>query len=307
MSKRIALMFAGQGAQAPGMGADLFEASAAARAVFKQADASCPRPVSTLCFSGSMEELTLCANCQPAIVTMSLACLAALQERLPLMPVAAAGLSLGELAALTAAGAWSLADGLRLVAERGELMDRACREHPGSMAAVIGEAGEQLAEVCRRHAIDIANLNCPGQSIISGAREAVSAAAAELAAAGLRVAELQVAGAYHSRLMQPAAMAFAAVLRAHPPAPLLFPVAQNYTGALVEGSAGVADNLARQVAGSVRWESCARALMSRADVLVELGPGSVLSGLMRRIDRTFPVCNVNSVDSLEQAVAFLKG
>lgn len=306
MNKRIALMFAGQGAQARGMGKDLFQVSAAARAVFQQADASSSRSVSSLCFESSMEELTLCANCQPAIYTMSLACLAALQERFPFTPVAAAGLSLGELAALTAAGAWTATDGLRVVSERGRLMDVACCDNPGTMAAVIGDTGELLDAVCRRHEIDIANLNCPGQNIISGRREAVAAAIQELAASGLRVVELQVAGAYHSRLMQTAAAAFAAVLQANPPASLRFPVAQNFTGELTDCATTISDNLACQVSGSVRWESCARALMSCADVLVELGPGSVLSGLLRRIDRRFPVCNVNSVESLEQAVAFLQ-
>ncbi|MDD4097781.1 MAG: ACP S-malonyltransferase [Lentisphaeria bacterium] len=305
MSKRIGYMFAGQGAQTPGMGRDLYEQSPAARAAFTAADAILGRSVSELCFVGSAAELTACANCQPAITAMSLACLAAWVERTGVTPAICGGLSLGEYSALHAAGVLTAADALRLVAERGRLMDHACRQSDGGMAAIIGGDPELVAHVCAGFDIDIANYNCPGQIVISGAREGLRQAMQKLAEAELRVVELPVAGAYHSRLMQPAADAFRPLLQACPLSPPACLVAQNATGQCETEPETIRVNLARQVSGSVRWEQCARVMLAECDALLEFGPGQVLTGFIRRLDRQFPCAAVNSMPGLENAVQLL--
>jgi [acyl-carrier-protein] S-malonyltransferase len=306
--KRVGFMFAGQGAQAVGMGRDLWEQSPAARAVFERANVVLGRSIADLCFEGPAAALTASVNCQPAIFTMSMACHAALQERLPVAPVVCGGLSLGELAAVTCAGVLGFDDALRLVAERGRLMDEACRATAGAMAAVIGADTALVEGICRQHEVDVANYNCPGQVVISGGCAGVKAAVAALAAVGVsRVVMLEVAGAYHSRLMTSAALAFGAVL-----APLELraptcPVAQNASGALVTEVAVIRDNLRAQVNGSVRWEACVRALLAAgAEVLVELGPGKVLSGFMRRLDRAFPAGSIGSCADLAATVQLLR-
>jgi len=297
---RLAFMFAGQGAQAVGMGRDLAEASPAAKAIFEEADDILGWKLSKLCFDGPAEELTACAHCQPAIYTMSCACLAALRERRPdIAPTACGGLSLGELTALHVAGYCSFADGLKLVATRGQLMDDACQATHGGMAAVLGASTEDVEAVCAEADVDIANLNCPGQIVISGEAERIAKALEILAARNLRGVPLQVAGAYHSRLMQKASENFGSYLKkvtlTEPTARLV----QNAIGAFVSPSDEILANLEKQVCSRVRWEECARALMAEAELLIELGPGNVLSGLMKRIDRSFPCVSVNSIASLE--------
>lgn len=301
MSKRIGYMFAGQGAQTPGMGLGLYEHAAAARAVFAQADAILDRTLSDTCFHGAAEDLTACATCQPAITAMSLACLAAWNEYTTVTPVICGGLSLGEYAALYAAGALSMPDALRLVAERGRLMDQACRQSEGGMAAIIGGDPAQIQDVCEACGIDVANYNCPGQIVISGAKDGLRQAMQTLTEAGLRVVELQVAGAYHSRLMQPAADAFLPLLQASEITTPTCMVVQNASGKRETEPDDIRRNLARQVAGSVRWEDCARIMLAECDALIEFGPGSVLSGFIRRIDKQFPCAAVNSVEGLEKA------
>lgn len=297
--KKIGFVFAGQGAQAVGMGKDLCEASPAAKAVFAQADAILGRPLSQLCFEGPAERLTESVNCQPAIYTMSMACLAALQEKCPCQPLAVAGLSLGEFAAMTAAGVLTFEDGLRLVATRGRLMQEACRASEGTMAAILGGDPATIAKACADSDIDVANYNCPGQTVISGTKPGVAAASAKLSSQGCRVIPLTVDGAFHSRLMQPAADQFVPVLAATPFAAPRCLVAQNVAGALVSDPNEMRANLARQVSGSVRWEECVRAMMAAGvESLIELGPGKVLSGFVRKIDKGFPVCNIGTAADL---------
>ena len=304
--KRFGFMFAGQGAQAVGMGRDLAEVSPAARRVFEQADAALGRSISRICFDGPAEVLTESVNCQPAIYTMSLACLAAFQEKAACQPVVAGGLSLGEFAALTAAGVLDAAAGTRLVAERGRLMQEACRASEGSMAAVLKGDNAVIAAVCAASGIDVANYNCPGQVVISGTKAGVAAASAELSAKGMRVMPLTVDGAFHSRLMQPAADRFVAVLAAASLSAPAIPVAQNVVGTLVAETELIRTNLARQVSGSVRWEECVRAMLAAgAEALIEFGPGKVLCGFAQRIDKSVPVCNVGSAADLAAAVEFL--
>lgn len=304
MSKRLGFMFAGQGAQFVGMGSDLVDGSDAARQLFEQANAALGRDLTKLCFDGPMEDLTESANCQPAIYTMSLACLAAFQERVPTDPVCCGGLSLGEFAALTAAGSLDFAAGLRLVATRGKLMGEACRATAGGMAAVLNAEPDLVVGICADNGVDVANYNCPGQIVISGPVDGVAQCLSALQEAGVaRVIPLKVDGAFHSRLMAPAAEKFAVVLQDVALAAPKPAVAQNFAGALVEDPEAIRENLGRQVTGSVKWEACVRAMMGMGlDALIEFGPGQTLSGFMRRIDRHFPTYHISNREELEKVV-----
>ena len=304
--KSISIMFSGQGAQSPGMGKDLYDVSPAAKAVFDRANDILHRDIAGLCFNGSVEDLTACANCQPAIFTMSQAAMAALKERVgDFLPAATAGLSLGEYSALVAANVLSFDDALRLVAKRGELMDKACRDTQGGMAAVLGGDPDKIAEVCAACGIDVANYNCPGQIVISGESAKVADAVAKLTEQEFRVVTLQVAGAYHSRVMAPAAEAFAEALAACSFSKPACPIAQNFVGDFVETPAAISENLRQQICGSVRWEACLRKLMAKGELLVECGPGNVLCGFVKRTDKTYKACPVNSVGTLDAAVQAL--
>ncbi len=299
-----AWIFSGQGAQFVGMGRDLYEASPAAKAVFDEADQVLGYPISDVCFNGPEEKLTSSIYCQSAIFTMSMACLAAYRERCPeAAPVAVAGLSLGEYAALAAAGYFSFADGLRLVTKRGALMDEACKANPGSMASIINGNPEVIDEICKKYDIDVANYNCPGQTVISGAPDKVAEAAAEIKASGAkRALVLNVAGGFHSRLMASAGEALVPELEAVPVNTPLYPVAQNVIGGIVKDESTIKANLAAQVAGSVRWEECVRAIIAEcgADTFIEFGPGNVLTGLVRRTDSAMALHNVGAAADLEQ-------
>ena len=305
---KLAWIFSGQGAQSVGMGRDLYENSAAAKAVFDEADAVLGYSISDICFNGPDEKLTSSIYCQSAIYTMSMACLAAFRERYPdaPAPVAAAGLSLGEYAALAAAGYFSFADGLKLVTKRGALMDEACKLTNGSMASVIGGDPEMIDAVCKEYDIDVANYNCPGQTVISGPADRVEKAAADIKAKGAkRAIVLNVAGGFHSRLMATAGEALKPVLAEVPVSPLQIPVAQNVPGAIVADESVIKDNLAAQVAGSVRWESCVRDIIAKAgaDAFIEFGPGNVLTGLVRRTVSDMKVFNVSGISGLDMFAA----
>ena len=298
---KIGFVFSGQGAQKVGMGKDLCEGSEAAAGIFKEADEVLGWSVSDLCFNGPEEKLKESKYCQPAIYTMSVACLAAFQEKHPAVRQEAnGGLSLGEFAALCASGVYSFADGLQLVAKRGELMDAACKNTNGGMASVLGGEIEVIKEVCEQSDIDVANYNCPGQIVISGEKEKVDTAVVELKERGLkRVIPLAVAGAFHSRLMAGAGEEFASVLadtELHAPEVTLM---QNFPGKAVADVAELKSNLVSQVAGSVRWEECVREMIAQGvDTIVEFGPGAVLTGLAKRTDRSLKLFNVNSIETL---------
>jgi len=292
-------VFSGQGAQVPGMGHDLYEKESAARAVFEEADRVLGIPLSQLIFTGSAEELTATRNCQIAIYTMSCAALEAFRVRFPqILPVACAGLSLGEYAALYAGGAFSFADGLKLLKKRAELMESCCQATSGTMATALGGDPAVIEEVCKVCDVDVANYNSPGQIVISGESAKVGAAVAELKARGMRkVVELKVAGAFHSRLMEEAAKGLEAVLKTTAVTMPQIPVYQNFSGAVPADAAELKANLSRQVSGSVRWESCVRAAFAAgADCMIEFGPGSVLTGLLRRTIPDTPFYNINSAD-----------
>lgn len=287
---KIGFMFAGQGAQAPGMGAVTSRECPAAEKIFNEADRILGYSLSDICFNGTVEDLTPCAICQPAIFVASMAFRTAYLERnTEIKPTICGGLSLGEFSAACAAEVFDFETGLRLVATRGKLMDECCRKYPGGMAAVIGGELEVIQDACRQADIDIANYNCPGQVVISGKHEALDKACAMLEGKVLRVVKLTVAGAYHSRLMKPASEAFAEVLDSCSLQAPSCQFVQNVPGALVSDPKEIRRNLQLQVASSVRWEECARRMMAESEELLEFGPGNVLCGFIRRMDRKYPV------------------
>ena len=290
----LALLFAGQGAQKVGMGRSLCENSAAARALYAEASAVLGWDLQKVSFEGPDAELTQTKVCQPALFVHGLAVLEALREagKLPAdAPTAAAGLSLGEITAYCAAGVFDFATGLRIVAERGRLMQRACEQTTGAMAAVIGEDRAKVETLCREFDIEAANFNAPGQIIVSGEKAKVAAAVAAAKERGMKkVMPLNVAGAYHSRLMEPARAAFAGFLepiRFNAPR---FAVFTNTTGQAVADPGAIKAALVKQVVSSVRWEECMRAIAAAgATEFWELGPGGVLSGLAKRTEKNWAV------------------
>ena len=294
-------VFSGQGAQTVGMGKDLAEAFPEAKALFDEADAVLGYEQSSIIFNGPAEKLTESRYCQPAIYTMSCAALAAFKTRYPdVTPVGCAGLSLGEYGALYAGGAFTFAKGLRLLAQRAELMDKACRATSGGMASVLGGDAEIIKEVCAACEIDVANFNSPGQIVISGEKVKLAKAVEELKAHGMRkIIVLNVAGAFHSRLMKPAGEALEKVLEESPVAMPRIPVYHNFTAAPAADVAQLRANLAAQVAGSVRWEECVRNMVAAGgDTMIEFGPGNVLTGLLRRTLPEVRGLNVNSAETL---------
>ncbi len=294
-------VFSGQGAQTVGMGKDLAEAFPEAKALFDEADAVLGYEQSSIIFNGPAEKLTESRYCQPAIYTMSCAALAAFKTRYPdVTPVGCAGLSLGEYGALYAGGAFTFAEGLKLLAQRAELMDKACRATSGGMASVLGGDAEIIKEVCAACEIDVANFNSPGQIVISGEKVKLAKAVEELKARGMRkIIVLNVAGAFHSRLMKPAGEALEKVLEESPVAMPRIPVYHNFTAAPAADVAQLRANLAAQVAGSVRWEECVRNMVAAGgDTMIEFGPGNVLTGLLRRTLPEVRGLNVNSAETL---------
>lgn len=288
----LALLFAGQGAQKVGMGKSLYEGSAAARSLYDEADRVLGWSLTKVSFEGPEAELTQTKVCQPALYVHGLALLAALQEQGKLPAVGMAlGLSLGEVTALTAAGVFDFATGLKVVAERGRLMQVACEKSTGGMAAIIGEDRAKIEELCREFDIQAANFNAPGQIIVSGEKSKVEALVAAAKEKGLkRVIALNVAGAYHSRLMEPAREEFARYLAGIEFKAPKFTVFTNTTGQVVSTPAQIREALVKQVVSSVLWEDCMRsAVAAGATEFWECGPGAVLAGLAKRTDKAWVV------------------
>lgn len=289
----LALIFSGQGAQKVGMGKSLAEQSPAARALYTEANSVLGWDLAKICFEGPETELTQTKVCQPALFVHGLALLAALREsgKVPAgEPQYALGLSLGEVTAYCAAGVFDFATGLRVVAERGRLMQLACEQTTGGMAAIMGEERAKVQELCREFDIEAANFNAPGQIIVSGEKSRVEAAVAAGKERGLKkIIPLNVAGAYHSRLMEPARVAFAAFLAGVPFAAPKFTVFTNTTGQAVSTPEALKAALVKQVVSAVLWEDCMRAAAAGAAEFWELGPGGVLAGLARRTEKTWVV------------------
>jgi len=314
MSKRIAFLFPGQGSQAVGMGRELADRFPIAAATFTDADEALGFPLSKLIFEGPEEELRLTENTQPALLTVSVAAWRVLGEH-GVQPALAAGHSLGEWSAHVAAGTLSFADAVRSVKARGRAMQLAVPAGEGAMAAVLSLAAGQVAEACAEAAAETgltvaaANLNSPGQTVISGAAAAVERAIALAKAKGARRAVmLPVSAPFHCALMQPAQEQVARVLGGLALAAPRIPVAANVAGGLVTTAEDARDALIRQVTGAVRWVDCMQALVGAgADVFVEVGPGKVLCGLLRQIDPAQKALNVEDAASLEKTLAELAG
>ena len=290
------------------MGKDWVELSATARKMAMLADKTLGFPLSDIMFDGPDEELTKTSRCQPALYLHGLMALALVRERLPnLIPVAAAGLSLGEFTAHAAAGSFSFEDGLHLVARRGEFMEAACEATEGAMAALIGGDETQVRALAAATAVDIANLNAPGQIVISGTVAGIDAAIALAKNFGIRRAiKLNVAGAYHSRLMQGAQDKLAAELATVYIQPPTLPVICNFGASAVSDPAEIRSMLEKQVTGSVRWTETIQALIAMGHrSFLELGPGKVIAGLVSKIDKDTTVHSVEDMASLEAAVEAL--
>ncbi len=291
------------------MGKDLAEQFPSARAVFEQADALLGYSLSRLCWEGPAEMLTRTEHCQPALYVTSLAVLAALESerKAPLQPAAAAGLSLGEYTALASAGAVSFADGLRLVRLRGQAMEEAAKTHPGTMASVLGLELELLEAVCAETGAQVANLNSPGQIVISGDLSSVEAASAKAKERGAkRVIPLKVGGAFHSRCMQPAAARLQEALGSVEVRSPSFPVLSNVTGRPHGVPAEIRRLLVDQLTQPVQWVACMQALAAlgiRAGL--EMGSGSVLKGLFRKFDPEFSVHSAGTADQVRETAAVL--
>ena len=305
---KTALLFAGQGAQAVGMGKDLAEAFPSARSLFDRANAALGYDLASLCFTGPEAELTKTENAQPGIYLVSWVAMSLLRERVPGLNFGAtAGLSLGEFTALAAAGGMSFEDGLRIVRLRGRFMQEACEATQGGMAAIIGLDEDPTREVCSATGVTLANLNCPGQIVISGAADKIPAAVDAAKAKGAkRSIPLTVAGAYHSPLMASAQPKLAAELAKLALRPPVVPVIANVTGQPHGTTGAIAPVLVEQVTSAVRWEASMRYLLAQGFTrFIELGPGTALSGFMKRIDKSVQMLNVADVSSLEAAVTAL--
>ncbi len=309
MSK-TALMFAGQGAQTVGMGKDLAENFPAARAWFERANAALGYDLASICFTGPEAELTKTEHAQPGIFLVSWVAFELLKERVPSLKFeATAGLSLGEFTALTAAGAMTFDDAIRVVRQRGRFMQEACEATQGGMAAIIGLDEAATREVCAQAGVELANLNCPGQIVISGHADKMPAACELAKARGAkRALPLNVAGAYHSALMAGAQPRLRDALGKISITTPTVPVISNVTAQAHTTPAEISTRLVEQVTSSVRWEESMRHLLAQGFTrFIELGPGAALSGFMKRIDKGVPVLNVADAASLEATVKALAG
>jgi [acyl-carrier-protein] S-malonyltransferase len=302
--KKVAYVFPGQGAQTVGMGKDLYDSFDSIKVLFKQADAAVGFPLSRICFEGPEEELRKTSNAQPALVAVSIACLKAAQEvagkTLP-APIFMAGHSLGEYTALAAANAIDFGTAVYLAKERGRLMYEAGLKRPGSMMAMMGIEEAVLAEICQQTVTVIANINSPGQLVISGASENITKAA-ELAKArgGVRAIPLQVSGAFHSPLMQPAVDGMTQVLAKVTFKDPAVPIIANVTAQPLTSASQIKDELLKQLCSGVQWQRSVEYMLKQgASKFIEIGPGKVLAGLIKRISRDAETVNIGDVTAVK--------
>jgi [acyl-carrier-protein] S-malonyltransferase len=299
------ILFSGQGAQKIGMARDWIESSSIARDLAVKADTTLGYSLTDIMFEGPEEALTATSKCQPALYLHGLIGLALLKSRLPnFKPVAAAGLSLGEFTAHAAAGTFSFEDGLHLVSRRGTFMEEACNATDGAMAALIGGEEEKIRELAKATGVDVANLNAPGQIVISGSSAGIDEAVAKAKDYGIRRAiKLNVAGAYHSSLMTSAQEKLAGELTSTTIVSPQIPVIANFTAAPVSSSDEIRSTLTSQVTGSVRWIESIQYLVSKGhSEFIEIGPGKVLAGLVVKIAPDAKVISIEDLPSLESAI-----
>ena len=310
MPRVIGLLFSGQGAQQVGMGKDLSQHHASAANLFSEADRRLQRSISQIAFAGPIEELTKTANCQVALYVHGLALLEVLREELGTFTFqAAAGLSLGEFTAHAAAGTFDFGTGLQLVDARSRLMEEACLSTTGTMAAFVGGEETAVRAVAQEADVDVANLNSPGQIVLSGATDNIQRAISMAKEKGIRRAvPLNVAGAFHSRLMASARTQLIPILEN---AAIKSPgavVIANVTAAPVKEPKEIRQTLSDQVTGSVRWVETINYLLDHAgcNLLIELGPGQVLAGLVGRIRKGIEVISIENLDSLRDALPLIR-
>jgi [acyl-carrier-protein] S-malonyltransferase len=305
MPEKVAFLFAGQGSQYIGMGKDLYESFPESKAVFDKANEELGFDLRGLCFQGQEQMLKMTQICQPAVLTVSIACWEAFRAKNKTEPAFAAGLSLGEYSALVACGALAFADAVKLVRKRAELMEEAAMKYPGKMAAIIGLNKEEVNAVCLKAAgkVDIANLNSPGQTVISGEKEALDRAKKLALEKGAKMAvDLEVSGAFHSQLMWEAAMEFQRFLDRTPFNPPKIPVVSNPDALAKYKVVDIKESLVRQIYKPVLWEDSMRFILSQGvRNFIEFGPGKVLKGLMRRIDPAAEVVSIEKKEDIENA------
>jgi [acyl-carrier-protein] S-malonyltransferase len=310
--KRIAFVFPGQGAQAVGMGKDLYDSHAGAKSRFEQADEALGFKLTDIIFQGPEEELKKTTNTQPALLATSIAILEALKE-LDIQPDFVAGHSLGEYCALVAADVMGFQDAVRTVRARGEFMEQAVPSGQGGMAAVLGAERERLAELCRSVSeeigvVEMANMNCPGQIVVSGSAEGVQAVVERGKEAGAkRVIPLEVSGPFHSSLMKPAADKLAGTLARLEMKDASIPVVANVTADSVLQAEQIRSLLVDQVVSPVLWEDSVSWMIAQGvDTFVEIGSGTVLAGLIKKVDKQVQVVSINSREALEKFAAELQ-
>ena len=302
---KTGLLFSGQGAQQVGMGQTLYDAYSTARDFFRRADEILGYRLSSLCFDGPEEKLRETRNCQPALFVHGMAAYSALREHCSQNESdrefgAMMGLSLGELTSLTAGGAFDFETGLRTVAARADFMQKACEESEGAMASLIGGTLEEVHELCKICELEVANMNCPGQIVVSGPKDNIDRAVEKGGEWNFkRVVPLNVAGAYHSRLMEPARKEFERFLSELPIHSPQCPVYSNVTARAEYDPEVIRNNLASQVVSPVRWEECFRAAIDAGVTeFYECGPGNVCAGLAKRIDRSATVYPAGQAEDL---------
>ena len=301
----VAFLFPGQGAQTVGMGKDLYDAVPAAKAIFDEADQALGFPLSQLCFEGPMETLTQTINTQPAILTASVAAFEAARDALQakgLTPAYTAGHSLGEYSSLVAAGAMTFTDAVKLVRERGRLMQAAGDAQEGAMAAVMGMPEDQLQAICEANGVDMANLNSAEQIVISGSKEGIEAAQKAAEEGGARrVVPLTVSAAFHSSLIDPAVPGMRTALESASISAPTYPVIGNVTAQPLETADEITDELARQIRSSVQWFRTVEYLRDNGvTMFIEIGPGKVLTGLVKRTFAEAEVMNIGTLEELEE-------
>ncbi len=300
----VAYIFPGQGAQYVGMGEELYRNCASAREVFERANSILSFNLSGMIFKGPLAELTKTANCQLAIFTVSLASLRAWGEVQPPVTVKfTAGLSLGEYTALVAAGALSFEDGLKLVQKRAQYMQEASLQHPGGMLCLLGLPLTTVEDICAQTKAEVANLNCPGQIVISGELSGLEKAKQLAENLGAKkVVPLKVGGAFHSSLMAEAKQRLTRALEEVQIHPVKMPVVSNVTAKEESEPEEIKDNLARQIAGRIRWEDSINFISSCGiRRFIEIGPGKVLKGLLRKIDSGLQVYNIESIADVQRS------
>lgn len=298
----VALVFPGQGAQAVGMGQEFYNQSGQAKAIFDEAD-TVIEGLTDVIFNGPQEKLTSTAYCQPAIFTFSVAALAAFKASEQFKDINikyVAGLSLGELSAVAASGALSFADALRVVERRSAFMEEATKQQKGAMTAIIGFDKEKIVEICNAAGAEVANFNSPAQIVITGDADKVKEAASKIEEAGAkRVIPLDVSGAFHSSLMQSAVDPFSAALDGFIFNEVSIPVVSNVDGKPQTDGAAIKANLTKQITSSVQWVDSIELIKSQeVTTFIEIGPGSVLKGLIKKIDRGLTVHNIEKPEDL---------